>query len=232
MSPLKKSRHRLLRLHAFVLGTPLAPAVPQFPSGYANVLLLVDGGKGLGASSATQSFIQLVADGRRIKTLTIPQSISCLQNGDISIVQLCGIDFLLVADFKQRQLHGWQLKLQTAEQVCSLEQLHDTAVPLQAVGSEMDGCTLDILYQVFAKYIFRPALAGLEHGPGDDAILVRRLTVFSPCVETDLPDDAAVEEQSRALRRYIEQLINRLRKDTQKPELDDLRLEVGDDRHR
>ena len=62
--------------------------------------------------------------------------------------------------------------------------------------------------------------------------LVRRLTVFSPCVETDLPDDAAVEEQSRALRRYIEQLINRLRKDTQKPELDDLRLEVGDDRHR
>ena len=56
--------------------------------------------------------------------------------------------------------------------------------------------------------------------------------MFSPCVETDLPDDAAVEEQSRALRRYIEQLINRLRKDTQKPELDDLRLEVGDDRHR
>ena len=99
-------------------------------------------------------------------------------------------------------------------------------------GSEMDGCPLDILYQVFAKYIFRPALAGLEHGPGDDAILVRRLTVFSPCVETDLPDDAAAEEQSRALRRYIEQLINRLRKDTQKPELDDLRLEVGDDRHR
>ena len=36
-----------------------------------------------------------------------------------------------------------------------------------------------------------------------------------------------IQEQANAFHRYMDRLMNRLRKDTQKPELDDLRLEVS-----
>ena len=150
----------------------------------------------------------LVADGREVKTLPLPVAFS-EDAPVVDILRLYGVDFLVAVD-EAKTLHGWRFHLQTAEQVCSMEQLGEKA--MEPAKSECTGAAcFDILYQVLAKFTNHPALGG------DFMRQVTRLTVVGPAVESNV--GVAVE-------RYVAGIVGRLKQETQKPSLDSLKLDT------
>ena len=150
----------------------------------------------------------LVADGREVKTLPLPVALS-EDAPVVDILRLYGVDFLVAVD-EAKTLHGWRFHLQTAEQVCSMEQLGEKA--MEPAKSECTGAAcFDILYQVLAKFTNHPALGG------DFMRQVTRLTVVGPAVESNV--GVAVE-------RYVAGIVGRLKQETQKPSLDSLKLDT------
>ena len=157
----------------------------------------------------------LTADGRKIKTLPLPMPWQSENAPTVDILQLYGVDFLVVVDADRREVHGWRFKLQTAEQVCSMEQLGVGAGPdSNKPGSGAESC-FDILYQVLSKFTSCPALAS---GDASQQVQSTRLTILGPGVD-------ATEKLSTDMQGYISELLRKLQQDTQKPALDSLKLD-------
>ena len=163
----------------------------------------------------------LSADGRHIKTLQLPDAFQ--QHGadqgvpSVDVVRLYGVDFLVLADPAARTVRGWRLKLQTAEQVCSMEQM---GAALDIAAAKADSCStscFDILYQVLSKFTMLPALASSSTAR---VSRTTQLTVLGPACADES------DKISNDLRQYIHELIHKLRQDTQKPSLEDLKLEA------
>ena len=162
----------------------------------------------------------LTADGRKIKTLQIPVT-STYGTGRVGsapvvdILKLYGIDFLVLLDADNREIHGWQFKLQTAEQVCSMQQLDNSANFASAKIDSLESC-FDILYQVLSKFTSQPALAS---GDCSQNLQTDQLTVLGPGA-------GAEDSLTSDLRSYIGELLSKLRLDTQKPALENLKLDA------
>ena len=162
----------------------------------------------------------LTADGRKIKTLQIPVT-STHGTGRVGsapvvdILKLYGVDFLVLLDTDKREIHGWQFKLQTAEQVCSMQQLDNSANFASAKIDSLESC-FDILYQVLSKFTSQPALAS---GDCSQNLQTDQLTVLGPGA-------GAEESLTSDLRSYIDELLSKLRLDTQKPALENLKLDA------
>ena len=155
--------------------------------------------------------VVLVADGRKVKTLPLSVPFPTQQLPVVDILRVYGVDFLVAVDSEASMLHGWRFHLQTAEQVCSMEQIGDK-VEVEHVKREAGGAVcFDILYQVLAKFINHPAL-GREFTRE-----MTRLTVVGPAVSSGV---------GPVVETYITDIVRRLKQDTQKPSLDALRLET------
>ncbi|CAK9059552.1 unnamed protein product [Durusdinium trenchii] len=152
----------------------------------------------------------LVADGRQVKTLALPLALQD-EVPVVDILRLYGVDFLVALDSATKTLHGWRLHLQTAEQVCSMEQVGEKAVETTKCQSAGMAC-FDILYQVLAKFTNHPALGA------DLAQQMTRLIVVGPAMSSN---------PGPVVERYVADIIRRLRQDTQKPSLDGFNLDVS-----
>ena len=162
----------------------------------------------------------LTADGRKIKTLEIPVPSTHGTAGVgsapvVDILKLYGVDFLVLLDTEKREIHGWQFKLQTAEQVCSMQQLDNSANLASAKIDSFESC-FDILYQVLSKFTSQPALAS---GDCSQNLQTDQLTVLGPGA-------GAEDSLTSDLRSYIGELLSKLRLDTQKPALENLKLDA------
>eukprot|EP00438_Fugacium_kawagutii_P020946 Skav211837 [mRNA] locus=scaffold305:669633:690103:- [translate_table: standard] len=123
--------------------------------------------------------VMLAADGRKVKTLKLP-----VQPSEplpvVDILRLYGVDFLVVVDSKAKILYGWKFQLQTAEQVCSMEQLSNK-VHAEPTRSEVAGGTcFDVLYQVLAKFTTHPALGDTSQQ------MVKHLAVVGPAESSEM----------------------------------------------
>ncbi|CAJ1378104.1 unnamed protein product [Effrenium voratum] len=190
-------------------GFSITPNVKSFVDSVGTALLALH--KDSDAETTWKMDIFLPADGRKIKTLTLPLT-GCVAPPCVDIVRLYGADFLVAVDPAIRELHGWHFKLQTAEQICSMEQLGSAEADVQP-GLPLT-TPLDMLSQVLSKFTSQPALSGMNPAPQTTRLTVLGAQAF---------DDAAPTAEVGS---YISKLLAKLKQDTQKPSLESLHIET------